>query len=292
MNNQAENTEVVQREDNTETQAASEEFSLQSIEAAFFYPDQFDAAQQYMAKIMTVCSPRFNWQVKDGEQHNIPDGFGLTIIPIMRRADKKAGEVEGNKVKDVIVAQVPTPETILAHQLGDSFIRRTLLDTLDQRLVTFFKSVDSDDEATEADWQEMPTSLEQFLMPKPRGEGLKSFAKLGPKFVKQFKANRLLDMTLDTLKSCLQSSDAAERIYPDYPQSVWQRTLKAMIKLAPAYEEKGKSIPLPTQIFQHWLDTRDETAAVHVSEEVFDKVFAKFGLDDDDVEESEAEAAE
>lgn len=99
-----------------------------------------------------------------------------------------------------------------------------------------------------------------------------------------------------TLKACLSSEEAAKLFFPTLPQTQWENILRFCIAYAPKFKAKvrakdadgnqikdaeGKIVyhiepkPLPTTIFQQWLDTRKERLA----ETPDDATFTFDGLD-------------
>lgn len=241
MNDQTTTNETAEPEAGANTEAnAPEAFGLDDIDRRYFGPDQLEVeAQDYVNLVTSIPDV----SIKSNFEGDIPEGYGLAIMPISKRGD------EGTEVIGVVMAAVPDPETIAAHEKGADFLRDVLLGNMMAKVAN---SVRPRANGTTAG--SIPFTVESFIEGGRRSGSLKTYTSIASKFVKALKGMGLKFITSGILKQTLQSASFAESQFSSVEQENWEKVLNNMIAFA-------KSEGLDPAILSHWLETRNEAEA-------------------------------
>jgi len=218
-----------------------EEKSLDSISLKSFLPSELEQASEEINSIVELCSslnvePVFNFDT----EKDLPDNYGLSIIPLTERV---LGV--GMQVKGVCIAAVPTMTAIAEINGGQDWITKQI----QAKIISSIKTASN---KTDEDLTSIPFKVEDFIS-SGRNNGLSAFNSLATDYVKALKAQskRLKFMTKPILRQVLSSSAYAEQQFSGVGQNNWVIVIKSMI--AHATKEK-----LNCDVFNNWLNTRDQ----------------------------------
>lgn len=223
--------------DTNETDA--DELENQTVATQYYGPEQLaEAGPAIDAAIATAeqvgCPVLQNF---DGD--NFPDGYGIGIRGLAKR---------GESMMAVLLVAVPDVSTIAEHEQGATFIRDTIMGNLLEKAAATVRPRGND--PFMADASILPFSVEQFISPAKRGEGLATFRALAGDFVKVLKKKGIPFLSVSLFRQILESRAFAESQFPAIPQEKWQTVINVMVSAA---EKKG----LDPAILRHWLETRD-----------------------------------
>lgn len=229
------------------TEPASVSATMQDIEKKFFPPEQLEAGTSYINEVMEIATneeiePIFNFDT-EGE---FPEGYGISIIPLTKRVAER-----GNLIYGVVIAAVPTVETLAADEAGSNFISKLVTDNLLRQVAASAKPKD------EGAITSIPFKLEDFVTTS-RTSGLAAFNAVATDYVKALKTKGLKFMSKVLLRQVLASAAFAEQQFPRLSQENWQLVLDSMVGHV---KQKG----MEAGILAHWKSTRDEVE-IDVSE--------------------------
>lgn len=179
---------------------------------------------------------------------NVPDGFGVMIVPITERdtSEKKLGNV----TKAIGVYVVPTMDAVMAYGEGKGreFVVNAYEQALLRKLTPAVKTRRAGNDVA------LPSKLEEFVESQRGGTDGKAFTKLAPKMVAALKQRGLSNINPNILKMVLSSKAAATALFPKFENSGnWVKVLNILI--AEATKEN-----LDVTQMNNWLATRDQTA--------------------------------
>lgn len=171
-------------------------------------------------------------------------------------------------VKAIVVAPVPSLESLLANDAGKAFVQEIIYKELNHRAVRLLR--DADDVSVMVD--QMPTTLVAYVE-SSRGDAgiLESFNELY-KGINQALASKLpiwakARLAKADFRKAMESKGYASEYFPaleDYKgQSLFVAALELSIKAA---KRKG----MDSTIFERWLSTRDQKAFTSDEDEDFD----------------------
>ena len=237
------NQENTQQETSAELETTNEaptETTLQDIEKKYFPADQLDAGINYINEVMEIAGrenvePVFNFNPAE----EFPDGYGLSIIPMTKRVPER-----GNLTYGVVVAAIPSVETLAADDAGSSWITKVITDALLKQVSAAAKP--KDEGAAVA----IPFKVSEFVTTS-RTSGLAAFNAVATDYVKALKTKGLKFMSKVLLRQVLASSMFAEQQFPRLSQDNWNVVLDSMIQHA-------KSKGMEAGVLGHWKATRDE----------------------------------
>ncbi len=251
----------------TSTETKTETFTLANVKREYFGPDEAEKAVEHVSKVMEVCPENSLLANFDFETEEVPDGWGIAVVPISKRIkDDKSGDTSTVNL-GAVVARVPSPELILDDEKGKEFVRRVLMDNVFAQIASASRP---DKDTGQIDREAfVPKELTDFITIRTKGEGLKTFNMLAPDVLKMLKkkspALKFLNAAL--LRQALQNASWANSTLPNIPQEHWEALLKAMIALA----RKKEADP---SILQQWLARRDQAEMEAVVVEDFDAAIA------------------
>lgn len=254
-------------EASTETETTeTKEFTLADVRREYFGPDQTEKAVEHVSKVVEVCPEDALVANFDLENDEVPEGWGIAVVPISKRIKDESGE--GKTINlGVCIAKVPSPELILEDEAGRDFVRRTLMDNCISQVASAARP-DKDTGKIDAETF-VPKELKDFITIRTKGEGLKTFNSLAPDVLKLLKKKSPALKYLNTqlLRQALQNAAWAKTTLPNIPQSHWEGLLNAMIALARKKE-------MDPSILQQWLSRRDQAEMEAITVEDFDAAIA------------------
>jgi hypothetical protein len=240
---------------NEQTQAETKEtekFTLQDVARKSFSVDELESAQAYISKAVEAAKaekvdPVFNFDVNE----NLPEGYGLAVIPLTERVTGK-----GNVTKGLCIAAIPSVNTILEADSGESWVIKQITDILIRNVKS--SATPSDDGSITS----IPFKVEDFTT-STRASALAAFNAVASLYVKALKEKGLKFMSKGLLRQVLASAAFAKQQFPKIDQDNWQLVIKSM----KAHAAKDG---LDAGILSHWAKTRDEvevsTASIDLSD--------------------------
>ena len=233
------NDENIQPAEST-TDTANTQTTLQDVEKKFFPPEQLDAGTSYINEVMEIASrenvePVFNFD----PQADFPEGYGISIIPITKRVPER-----GNLTYGIVIAAIPSVETLASDDTGSTWIAKIVTDALLKQVSAAAKP--KEEGAVVA----IPFKVSEFVTTS-RTSGLASFNAVATDYVKALKTKGLKFMSKVLLRQVLASSQFAEQQFPRLSQDNWNVVLDSMIQHVKA---KG----MEAGVLAHWKGTRDE----------------------------------
>lgn len=218
------------------TQAAT----MQDVEKKFFPPEQLEAGTTYINEVMEIAGaenvePVFNFD----PTAEFPNGYGISIIPLTKRVAER-----GNLIYGVVIAAIPTVETLAADEAGANYINKLVTDSLLRQVAASAKPKD------EGAITSIPFKIEDFVTTS-RTSGLAAFNAVATDYVKALKTKGLKFMSKVLLRQVLASAAFAEQQFPRLSQENWQLVLDSMVAHV---KQKG----MEAGILGHWKSTRDE----------------------------------
>lgn len=234
-------------------QPAEDAFTLQDTKRRYFAPANLHEGVEYVAKVEAACAAKPDAVLIRNFDINkpFPDGYGVAVIPMARRAQKE-GE-EGNIVFGAAIAALPDPELVSQHEKGNTFIRDTVVDHFCAKIANAVRPREGGNEPN------VPFTIEDFIENRRGQEGMKTWTELAPAFVSALRKKGIKFMQQPLLKQVLQSAGLASQIFPNMHQEQWENVLNAMIARA---KEKG----LDPGVLENWLQTRSEKTGAVVDE--------------------------
>lgn len=238
---------VVNESVNTDAEENEDEFDFQSVEKCYYPPDQRDAAQEYMNKVLAVApekSVRNNFPENDVS--NIGNDYGLAIIPVGATIKDK-----GRVTKSVLFAAIPSFEAIVDNEKGEEFIRDTVTDACLSKVANAARQPNN---------RTLPYEIRDFFERRKMSESLETYNLLQKPIVKNLKDQGFHGMTKAFLRQCLSSAKIAEQAFPKVSQENWEKLLALFMKRAESYvdPETEQPKPLDPEIFKDWLAHRAE----------------------------------
>lgn len=223
----------------TET-TQTEKPTLQDVARRSFSVDELEQAQKYIGEAVALAKaegvePVFNFDV----EKELPEGYGLAVIPLTERV---AGQ--GNVTKGLCIAAVPSVNTILEADSGESWIVKQITDILVRNIKS--AAMPSDDGSINS----IPFKVEDFTT-STRSSALAAFNAVASLYVKALKDKGLKFMSKGLLRSVLSSAAFAAQQFPKIEQKNWVVVLNSM---------KGHAAKegLEAGILTHWENTRDQ----------------------------------
>lgn len=215
-------------------------FTLQDVSRKHFSADDLENAQTYIGKAVTAAkadnvTPIFNFDINE----NIPDGYGLSVIPLTERV---AGQ--GNVTKGLCIAAVPSVKTIFEDDSGESWVVKQITDIL----VRSIKSAAQPSE--DGSITSLPFKVLDFTT-STRSSALAAFNAVASLYVKALKDKGLKFMSKGLLRQVLSSAAFAEQQFPKIGQDNWQVVIKSIITHT---SKEG----IDSGILAHWAKTRNE----------------------------------
>lgn len=231
----------------TTTNAENKPFTLADVERRYFSPSEVEDAAAYIAKIEAIpgLDPKDVKRNHDLEGEGLPEGYGVAILPINKRAKDADGEPT-TITTGIGIFAVPDFATIAETERGQEFIRSVVMDQCMNKAANSVRP-----RTAGAAPVSMPFTLEDFIESRRGSGNLKTFTELAPIVVKFLKKKGAPHMTSKLLKNTLASATFAEQQFPKTEQPVWVKLLESMIGMA---REQG----LDPAILHSWLNTRNE----------------------------------
>lgn len=229
-----------QTADNKADNPANAVVEQPTVRRQFFSPDQLDRASEAVSAAAAICEAS-NLPFMMGFDGEPTTGFGIGIVPITKRA-----ETRGTVLLGVVIAQVPTAETIAGHPKGADYIESLI----QADLLTKAKLAVAPRGNSTAIMGSIPASVEDYII-SSRGEGLATYRELAPVYVSSLKKMGLKLLNAQLLRQILESSAFAQHQYQNVDNAVWIKILDLMVGHA-------KREGLDTAILEHWKATRDE----------------------------------
>jgi len=217
-----------------------EKITLQDIARRSFSVDELENAQKYIGEAVAVAKaegvePIFNFDVNE----NLPEGYGLAVIPLTERV---AGQ--GNVTKGLCIAAVPSVNTILADDSGESWVVKQITDILVRNIKS--AAMPSDDGSITS----IPFKVQDFTT-STRSSALAAFNAVASLYVKALKDKGLKFMSKGLLRQVLSSAAFAKQQFPRIGQDNWLVVIGSMKTHA---AKEG----LDSGILSHWENTRDQ----------------------------------
>lgn len=229
---------------NDQTHIAQQEpeaVTMQSIEAKNFEASETEAASNYINTVVEICTasnvePVFNFDPAEP----IPDGYGLSVIPLTKRVAGQGFIVEG-----VCISAVPSIDNIISEATGSAWIAKQILSIM-------LKSIKTAASKSAEDITSIPLKVGDFIT-SSRASGLLAFNACAPLYVKALKEKspRLKFLNKALLRQILSSSAFAEQQLPGVDQAQWVLVINSMIAHA-------KTESIEAGLLTHWLNTRDQ----------------------------------
>lgn len=225
--------------------AATDAPSVDDLTRAYYPPANPDAMQAAVERAQTIAEANnlplaFNW---DAANDALPDGYGIGIVPVTQRRENI-----GNVTVGVYIAGIPDPDTILAHERGEAWARETMERSLLAKLASAVRPG-----RTDTGPLSVPFSVEDFIIPSNRDQGLAYFRERSAHYVKALNElfkRKIMNGTI--LRQVLASRAFAEQQFQKVDQRAWEHVLDKMVEEATA---AGKD----PGIIRVWRDTRNET---------------------------------
>lgn len=232
---------------NTAEATETKTVTMQDIEKKHFPYEQLEQGGNYINEVMEICSrenvePVFNFE-PDGE---FPEGYGLAVIPLQKRVPER-----GNITTGIVIAAIPSVDTLAADEAGINFINKLVTDNLVRQVTVSAKPKDEGAEIS------IPFKVSEFVTTS-RSSGLAAFNAVATDYVKALKTKGLKFMSKVLLRQVLASAQFAEQQFPRLSQENWQLVLQSMIAHV---KQKG----MEAGVLAHWMSTRD-TVEIDVAE--------------------------
>ena len=223
------------------------------VEAVYFEPADLEkgfALVQHITSLPYKPIPNF-----DPETYQFDGSAGLLVMPQKETVvtkDSKGEEKKERVLKRIIIAAVPTLDTMLSHPKGKDYIQDSVIASFSAKLRNAFVRVTNDEKAIADGSLKLPLSVDSFIEKSEKGaqdQGLSSFNTLANDIVKSL-ADKGITLNKALLRQVLQSTEFAKALLPSVSQAVWGKVLNGA-KIAA--EKKA----LKVDIFDHWIATRD-----------------------------------
>lgn len=228
---------------------------IDNLTREYFAAANLEAAQIAIGNAIAICDAhKIPYKFNFDTDLDMPDGYGIAIIPESERVAER-----GNVVIGCIIAAVPEPETIASDVAGAEWARNAVIAALLAKLSNTARAMRKPTSEITA----LPFSVTDFITSQ-RGssEMLGTFNAMASMYVKGLKKKGLDYMSKALLRSTLQSAEFAEQQFPRVPQANWENLLNMMVQRA----EQGILVDkvmtkFNPAIFKHWLETRASTEA-------------------------------
>lgn len=211
----------------------------ESIASQYFGPEQLAEASPEIDKAIATAAAAGCPVLQNFDGDNFPEGYGIGIRGVSKR---------GQPLLAVLLVAVPDVSTIAEHERGAQWIQDQITSSLLERAASAVRP--RGDEPLLADSSALPFSVDDFIAPAKRGEGLATFRALASDYVKVLKKRGIPFLSVSLFRQILESRAFAESQFPNIAQEKWETVLGAMIGTA-------KKRDLDPAILQHWLETRD-----------------------------------
>jgi len=236
MNEQTENTGTGTGTEGSE----AKQMGLQDVVSKSFDSSNLQSAQAYIGKVVEACQadnvePVFNFDTAE----ELPEGFGLSVIPLTERVAGK-----GNVTKGICIAAVPSVDTILSTSGGDTWVIKQINAIL-TRAIKAGATPSEDGSMTS-----IPFAVNDFIT-STRTSALAAFNAIATLYVKALKDKGLKFINKGLLRQVLASAAFAEQQFPRIDQANWELVIKSMTAHA---AKEG----LEAGILSHWMKTRNE----------------------------------
>ena len=244
------------------------------VEKAYYSPADMENANTMMAYIEANIPAKQivrNFTVADDGSFEVPEGFGLHIVPLSKRVANE------NRVIGVALAVAPDFENVLLEtndagetelrDVGLSLFRDLWQDTCAAKIANAVRPR-GEGSIKLGEASNMPRTFEHFIEGRRRGENVQSYTLLQRPIVAALKDKGFAIMSSGILRRALSSAAFAKEQFPEVEQDQWVLILSLFEKRADAYKEKVKdnasgtvtevAKPLDKTIFAKWRNTRNE----------------------------------
>ena len=231
MNQPAEQVQTAQNE-NAPT--------VQDIEKKYFSSDNVEKGGAYVNQVVELAQaakiePTLNFDPNE----NLPEGYGLAVIPLTKRVPDR-----GNVVNGVCIAAVPELETIAEAEGGQDWINKLVTDALLRNVSMAAKPKE------EGALTSLPLSVHDFITTS-RSSGLAAFNEFASNYVTALKKKGLKFMSKVLLRQTLSSAAFAKQTFPRIDQGNWELVIKSMI-------QHSNQAGIDVGVLKMWLDTRNQ----------------------------------
>lgn len=223
------------------TEENPQAFNLDELRRTYYGPDNLEQAAALFGQVQEAAGDEVNVLTNFDMEEGLADGFGLMFQPL-----KEKGRGENNEIQAVVVSAVPDISALMNDDKGREFISESLQRAFASKIATAVR-VDAGESVI------LPKSISDFTERKTRGDTTKAFTETAKEMVQVLRKKGLSTLTVPLLRQTLQNAAMAESIFPNTKQTVWEKVIEVMAKLA---EKKGHN----TEIFQQWAATRNEMA--------------------------------
>ena len=215
------------------------ETTVQDIEKKVFPPEMLNEATSYIQEVIAIAEkeniePVFNFDPAG----DFPEGYGISVIPLTKRVAER-----GNLTYGIVIAAVPTVETLANDEAGANYISKIVTDNLLRQISAGAKPKDEGAQIS------IPFKVSEFVTTS-RTSGLAAFNAVASDYVKALKTKGLKFMSKVLLRQVLASAAFAEQQFPRLSQENWQLVLDSMVAHV---KQKG----MEAGVLGHWKNTRD-----------------------------------
>ena len=251
----------------------AQQFTLDSVERKFYGPAQMELAQAKVNEVKTHIPKEYvRWNF-DPATTQVPAGYGIAIVPTSKRHESGKGNVRTG----VVIAAMPSAETVAQHEKGAEFISETVTDYFMAKCANAVRPRDDGTTGT------LPFEITAFIERKRGAASLKTFTEMAKAFVDALKKSGFTGMSQLLLKQLLQSKAFAEQYSAKHENNgFWDKVLERMIAGA---KEKG----LDPAILVNWAETREQIEFSVAEDTDIAALDAMLGFGDDDQGETETE---
>lgn len=244
--------------------------TLDDVTTTYFPADKLEAGMALVHHISSATAegglgynliPNF-----DPEKYEFDGNSGLLVLPQSETVEvsKSDGTKEKvRKLKRIILAAVPTMQALANDAKGAEYIENAVLAAYAAKLRNAFIRVTDDAKAIADGNLRLPLTIADFVEKSSTGaqdQGLSAFNNMANDMVKML-GNKGIPINKSLLRQVLQSAQFANALFPKVAQGVWVKVLEAAKSVATQRN-------LKTDIFEHWIATRDTyTEEVAVSED-------------------------
>lgn len=214
--------------------------TLQDVEKKYFSSDNIEQGGAYVNEVVELAQnsniePVLNFN----PQEELPDGYGLAVIPLTKRVPER-----GNVVNGICIAAIPELATIQAADNGQDWINKVITDNLIKNVTLAAKPKE------EGALTSLPLSVADFIT-TARASGLAAFNEFASQYVSVLKKKGLKFMSKVLLRQTLSSAEFAKQTFPRIPQENWELVIKSML-------EHAAKAGIDSGVLKLWLDTRSQ----------------------------------
>ncbi len=221
---------------------------LDAIDREYFPPSDLPKASELVKRINETIPAKVIRYNFDPEKDQVPDGYGLAIVPIAERI------ANANVTVSLVIAVAPDPELIAGHEKGAAYIRETITDSFLTKIANAARPKPNGSIGT------LPKTVEEYIERRKGKESLKVFTELAPGYVKALREKGLRVLTQQLLRQVLQSAVFSTQFNPALEdKGTWNTVLTKMIA-------RAKTKGLDPAVLINWQETRDEAEMVNVEE--------------------------